>query len=293
MRLHVGSPPHFQPSGTIGAPGRRNERRLVRGRAAGDTVDRARTTEHQKMPNTVYFFGTCLIDLLFPRTGLAAMRLLERAGLQVLFPQGQTCCGQPAYNAGYRDEARRVARAQLDAFPESLPVVVPSASCAGMLKVHYPLLLAGTADAARADAFAGRVVELTDFLVRVLDLRLTDLGPPIRVAVHNSCSSRRELGVADTTMDLLRRLAQVELVEPERAHECCGFGGTFAIKQPEISAAMAADKTSAVAATGAAVLVSQDCGCLMNLGGTFARRGGGPVIKHVAEFIWERTSHDD
>lgn len=245
------------------------------------------------MPDTVYFFGTCLVDLVFPQAGLAAMRLIERAGVRVIFPQGQTCCGQPAYNSGYRDEARRVAIAQLDAFPEDLPVVVPSASCAGMLKVHYPLLLADTPHAARADAFAGRVIELTDFLGRVLDLHLTDLGPPVRVAVHNSCSSRREMGVAGATIDLLGRLAQVELVEPQRAEECCGFGGTFAFKQPEISAAMAADKTSAIAATGAEVLVSQDCGCLMNLGGTFARSGTGPIVRHVAEFIWERTHRDD
>jgi L-lactate dehydrogenase complex protein LldE len=245
------------------------------------------------MPDTVYVFGTCLIDLVVPGAGLAAMRLIERAGVRVVFPQAQTCCGQPAYNSGYRDEARRVAIAQLDAFPADLPIVVPSASCAGMLKVHYPLLLADTPQAARAAAFAGRVVEFTDFLARVLDVRLTDLGPPIRVAVHNSCSSRREMGVADATMDLLGRLAQVELVEPERAQECCGFGGTFAIKQPEISAAMAADKTSAIAATGARILVSQDCGCLMNLGGTLARRGTGPKVQHVAEFIWERTHHDD
>jgi L-lactate dehydrogenase complex protein LldE len=244
------------------------------------------------MPDTVYVFGTCLIDLVFPDAGLCAMRLIERAGVRVIFPQAQTCCGQPAYNSGYRDEARRAAIAQLDAFPEDLPVVVPSASCGGMLKVHYPLLLAGTAHAARADAFANRVVELTDFVVRVLDVRLADLGPPLRVAVHNSCSSRREMGVADATLDLLRRLAQVEVVEPERATECCGFGGAFAVKEPEISAAMAADKARAIAATGAAVLVSQDCGCLMNLGGTLARQGAAPQVRHVAEFVWERTHRD-
>ena len=245
------------------------------------------------MPHTVYFFGTCLIDTVFPRAGLAAMEVLRAAGVRVIFPQGQTCCGQPAYNSGYREEARVVARAQLDAFPLDLPVVVPSASCAGMLKVHYPLLFAETPAAARAAAFAERVVEFSDFLLRVLDLRPRDLGPPIRVAVHHSCSARRELGVADATMDLLGRLAQVELVEPERATDCCGFGGAFAVKQPEISAAMAADKARAILATGAQVLVGQDCGCLMNLGGTLARQGGGPLVRHVAEFLWERTRRDD
>ncbi len=242
------------------------------------------------MTHTVYLFGTCLIDLSFPQAGLAAMRLLERAGLRVVYPQGQTCCGQPAHNSGYRDEARAVARAQLDAFPEDLPVVVPSASCAGMLKVHYPPLFADTPDAGRAVAFAARVVELSDFLTRVLDVQLKDRGPPVRVAIHNSCSARREMGVAAASLDLLGRLAGVEVVEPEQATECCGFGGTFAVKQPEISAAMAADKARAIAATGASVLVGPDCGCLMNLGGTLARQGGGPRVCHIAEFVWERTA---
>ena len=243
-------------------------------------------------PDSVYFFGTCLVDLLFPQAGLCAMRLLEREGVRVIFPQDQTCCGQPAYNSGYRDEARRVARVQLDALAEDLPVVVPSASCAGMLKVHYPELFAGTPDAPRALALAARVVELTDFLVRVLDIRPNDLGPPLKVALHNSCSARREMGVAGAALELLGRLANLEAVEPDRARECCGFGGTFSVKQPEISAAMAGDKARAVAATGAGVLVGQDCGCLMNLGGTFARQGGGPAVKHIAELLWERTSGD-
>ncbi len=245
-------------------------------------------------PDAVYVFGTCLIDTLFPQAGLCAMRLLRRAGVRVIYPQDQTCCGQPAYNSGYRDEARMVARSQLAAFPLDLPVVVPSASCAGMLRVHYRELFAGTADQARAEALSGRVYELTEFLVRVLDLDLDDLGQPVRVALHNSCSARREMAVADATITLLGRLAKVETREPDRATECCGFGGTFAIKQPEISAAMTGDKADAIATTGAEILVSQDCGCLMSLGGTFARRaetgGTGPKVMHIAEFLWERIN---
>jgi L-lactate dehydrogenase complex protein LldE len=240
-------------------------------------------------PDNVLFFGTCLIDLLFPQAGLSAMRLLRQAGVGVRYPRGQTCCGQPAWNSGYRDQARAVARVQLDALDGDLPVVVPSASCAGMFRVHYPALFAGTPDAARARALAGRVYELAEFLVRVLDLRPADLGPPIRVALHNSCSARRELGVANDALTLLGRLSNVTTVEPERARECCGFGGTFSVKQPEIAAAMAADKADAVTATGAGLLVSQDCGCLMNLGGTLARRGDGPPARHLAELLWERT----
>ena len=241
-------------------------------------------------PDTVYFFGTCLIDLLFPRAGLCAMRLLAREDIHVIYPQRQTCCGQPAYNSGYRDEARAVAASQLDAIPEDIPLVVPSASCAGMFRVHYPRLFEGTEDEARASALAGRVYELSEFLVQVLNLQLVDLGPPLDVALHNSCSARRELGTADTTLDLLTRLENVRTMEPDHAYECCGFGGTFAVKEPEISAAMAADKTNAIAATGAPLLVGQDCGCLMNLEGTFRRQGGGPEVKHIAELLWDRTN---
>jgi L-lactate dehydrogenase complex protein LldE len=241
-------------------------------------------------PDTVYFFGTCLIDLLFPQAGLAAMRLLRQEGIRVVYPQGQTCCGQPAYNSGYGHEAVRVASVQLDALARDWPVVVPSASCAGMLRVHYPRLFAGTRDEPRARALAGRVYELAEFLVRVLDYKPRGAsGDGLRAVLHNSCSARRETGVSGDALELLARLPGVEVVEPDHAHECCGFGGTFSVKQPEISAAMAADKAQAVAAAGAEVLVSQDCGCLMNLEGTLRRRGGTvPVARHIAELVWER-----
>jgi L-lactate dehydrogenase complex protein LldE len=159
-----------------------------------------------------------------------------------------------------------------------------------MIRMHYPRLFAGTADEPRALALAGRVYEFTEFLIRVLDLQPVDLGPPLQVALHNSCSARRELGVADAALDLLARLGNVQAVEPGHAYECCGFGGTFAVKEPEISAAMAADKTAAITATGAQVLVGQDCGCLMNLEGTFRHRGNGPEVRHIAELLWDRTN---
>ncbi len=240
-------------------------------------------------PDAVYFFGTCLIDLLYPHVGLSAMRLLAREGIRVRYPQGQTCCGQPAYNSGYRDQARNVAAAQLTAFPADIPVVVPSASCAGMLRVHYPRLFAGTDDETRARALAGRVCEFTEFLMRTLGFRPVDLGPPLEVVLHNSCSARCELGVADAALELLDRLVNVRTLEPDHAYECCGFGGTFAVKEPALSAAMAADKTAAIAATGVPLLVGQDCGCLMNLENTFRCRGNGPQVKHIAELVWERT----
>jgi L-lactate dehydrogenase complex protein LldF len=246
-------------------------------------------TDPAPRPGAVYFFATCLVDLFYPEAGLAGLQLLRRAGLRVVFPTDQTCCGQPAWNSGYRDEARRVAQAQLGLFPEPWPVLVPSGSCAGMMRHHYPRLFAGTPDQARAEAVAGRVYELTGFLVDVLALRLRDLGAPVAVAVHSSCSACREMGVAHAVDQLLGQLAHVRRVEQAHQTECCGFGGTFAVKEPEISAAMVQDKTAALRDSGAAVVVSQDCGCLMNIGGAFDYQGGGPRTLHIAQFLWERT----
>lgn len=245
-------------------------------------------------PEAVYFFGTCLIDLMYPQAGLSAVQLLQREGVRVIYPPAQTCCGQPAWNSGYRDEARKVARAQLSLFPKPLPIVVPSGSCAGMMKTHYPELFQGQPDEATALAVAARVYELTEFLVDVLQVQLKDLGEPVTVAVHTSCSARREMKVADKIEALLGQLAQVALVEQGHKAECCGFGGTFAVKEPEVSAAMVLDKTAAIRATQAQYLVSQDSGCLMNISGAFAKQAledakAQPKAQHIAEFLWERT----
>lgn len=244
---------------------------------------------NDKRPEAAYFFATCLVDLFYPTAGLAGISLLKREDLKVIYPRDQTCCGQPAYNSGYRDEARKVAAAQLDLFPEPYPIVVPSGSCAGMMKHHYPDLFAGTPQHAKAVDVAGRVWELTGFLTDVLQIQLKDLGAPLRVALHTSCSTRREMGTAHAGELLLGQLAGVELVEQAHKTECCGFGGTFAIKQPEISAAMVQDKTDALRGAGAELVVSQDCGCLMNIGGAFEQQGNGPQTRHIAEFLWERT----
>jgi len=241
------------------------------------------------VPEKVYFFATCLIDLLYPRAGLAGMQLIKRAGVEVIFPEDQTCCGQPAFNSGYRDEALAVARAQIACFRRDIPVVVPSGSCAGMIRTHWPELFEGEADEERAMAVAARTYELTEFLVDVLDIRLSDLGETIKIAVHTSCSARREMGVGDRIQSLLAQLDKVEVLLQEREAECCGFGGTFAIKQADVSGAMVKDKTDALRATGAARVISQDCGCLLNIGGALEHQGSGPVTQHVAEFLLERT----
>ncbi|MDD5393563.1 MAG: (Fe-S)-binding protein [Thiothrix sp.] len=240
-------------------------------------------------PDTIYFFGTCLIDLMYPQAGVSAMQLIQREGVNVIFPQAQTCCGQPAWNSGYRDEARTVARAQIALFPKPIPVVIPSGSCAGMMKVHYPELFANQPDEAQALDVAGRVYELTEFLVDVLQIELKDLGEPVKVAVHTSCSSRREMGVADKIESLLGQLSNVKRVEQIRKAECCGFGGTFAVKQPEISASIVLEKVETIRATQADRLVGQDAGCLMNIGGAMEKQGDAIPHQHIAEFLWERT----
>lgn len=241
------------------------------------------------LPDSIYFYGTCLIDLLYPQAGLAGMEIIRNSGIEVKYPQGQSCCGQPPFNSGYREEALVVARAQLGCFKEAIPIVVPSGSCAGTIKHHWPELFAGQPDEDAAKVVAARVYELTEFLVDVLDLKLSDLGEPARVAIHTSCSARREMGVADRIEQLVGQLDKVEVVEQARKPECCGFGGTFAVKQADIAGAMVTDKCDAIEATGADILVSQDCGCLININGAFEKRGAGPRSLHIAEFILERT----
>ncbi len=245
--------------------------------------------KHPQRYGKVYFFGTCLIDALFPQAGLAAIRLLRRHGLRVVFPPGQSCCGQPAYNSGFFDEARAVALRQVRCFPEDYPVIVPSGSCAGMMKYHYPELFAGHPELETVRRFSARVFEFSRFLADLPGLRLEDRGAPLKATWHSSCHALREMKVIGHAKSLVRRLANVELVELQRESECCGFGGTFAVKQPQISAAMVTDKVDDILDTGAAVVLGIDCGCLMNIAGAMEKRRLPVSCMHLAQFIWERT----
>lgn len=249
-------------------------------------------------PTDVYFFATCVVDQFFPGAGLDAITLLERQGLRVHFPEDQTCCGQPAYTSGFRDQARQVAARQLTLFPEDWPVIVPSGSCAGMMKHHYPELFADDpAQQAAADKLSARVYELTQFLVDVLGYTPADVGGDCTVVLHTSCSARREMGVHVTGKKLLGDLANVQVAQQDHESECCGFGGTFSVKQPEISAAMVEDKVAALKATGAERVVSADCGCLMNILGHAAWQDqqegrAKPSLpgEHIASFLLRRTT---
>ena len=236
-------------------------------------------------PSAVYFFGTCLIDLLYPRAGLAGMQLIRDAGIRVIYPDGQSCCGQPAFNSGYREEALSVARSQLACFPEDHPVVVPSGSCAGMIKHHWPELFAGQPGHEQAIAVAGRTYELTEFLVDVMHLELQDLGAPTKIAIHTSCAARREMGVADRIESLLGQLANVEVLEQAHKTECCGFGGTFCVKYPDISGRMVSNKVADIAATQADIVLAGDLGCLLNIAGRLRRERIPIKARHIAEVL--------
>jgi L-lactate dehydrogenase complex protein LldE len=205
----------------------------------------------------------------------------------VVVPPAQTCCGQPAFNSGFTDEARRVGRTLLDAFAGAQAVVAPSGSCTAMVRTHFPSMFAGTPDAERAARLASRTWELSEFLVDVSRVRSIAGTFSARVTVHDGCHGLRELGLRDQTRTLLAGIDGVELVEMPRADACCGFGGTFSVRVPEVATAMADDKLANVGASGADVVVSGDVGCLMHLGGR-ASRGGSPArFAHLAEILAE------
>jgi L-lactate dehydrogenase complex protein LldE len=241
-------------------------------------------------PTDVYFFATCVVDLFMPEAGMDAIAVLEHAGLRVTFPTAQTCCGQPAYTSGFPDDARAVARAQLDLFAQPWPIVVPSGSCAGMMLHHWPRLFAGDALlSARAAGIAARVVEFTEFVVDTLGLDLSAArDEAVALCLHTSCSARRETNALHSGRRLLAALPGVALREQEHEAECCGFGGTFSIKHAEISAAMAGDKVDALLTSGCSRYVSADCGCLLNLNGTLEKRGQALRGQHIASFLRSR-----
>lgn len=240
-------------------------------------------------PNSVYLYGTCLVDMFDPEAGLDAISLLEQQGLKVIFIEKQTCCGQPAYSSGYTKEAKCVAQHQMDLFIEPWPVVVLSGSCGGMMHHHYSRMFQGDGTQAQVEQFCDRVFELTEFLVNVCRIKLEDKGDMTSVVMHTSCAARREMNVHVTATQLLNQLDNVELKEQDYESECCGFGGTFAVRHPNISQAMVEDKTRHLAKTNAAVLVSADWGCLLNINGAFEYQGQSMQGRHLASFLLERT----
>ena len=237
-----------------------------------------------KGPVRVGLFVTCLVDLLRPSVGFAAVKLLTDAGCEVEVPAAQTCCGQPAYNSGDKADAQEIARLTIAAFEGFDYVVAPSGSCAGMLKAHYPALLADDARwAARAKTFAGKVHELIAFLVDVRGMTAVGAEFKGRATYHDSCSGLRELGIRAQPRRLLGSVKGLDLVEMADSDVCCGFGGTFSVKYPDISNAIVERKTEQIAATGADIVLAGDLGCLMNMAGKLSRQGRRIAARHVAE----------
>ncbi|MBI3675839.1 MAG: (Fe-S)-binding protein [Proteobacteria bacterium] len=238
------------------------------------------------MKPRVGLFVTCLVDLVRPQVGFAAVKLIELAGCDIEVPATQTCCGQPAWNSGADKHAADIARQVVDAFESFDYVVAPSGSCAGMLRIHYPELLKNDdAYATRARSLAAKSHELISFLVRVRGMKDVAARSNVRACYHDSCSSLRENGVKTEPRTLLASVNGLELSELKEPEVCCGFGGLFSVKYPEISERLANDKIADAQATGADTLLGADLGCLLHLAGCMEKQGKAMKVRHVAEVL--------
>jgi len=234
----------------------------------------------------VGLFVTCLVDLFRPGVGFAAVKLLETAGCRVYVPENQTCCGQPAFNSGDFKGAANIARDVVATFENFDCVVAPSGSCAAQIKVYFPELLASDPVwSARAELLAEKTWELVSFLVNCRGVEAVDASHQGTVTYHDSCSGLRELGVKEQPRKLLGSVVGLSLSELEGAEECCGFGGTFCVKYPEVSGKIVGQKTEAVAASGAQTLLAGDLGCLLNMAGKLSRENSDVEVRHVAEVL--------
>jgi L-lactate dehydrogenase complex protein LldE len=239
----------------------------------------------------VALFVPCYVDLINPEVGVSVVRVLRRLGVEVVYPEGQTCCGQPAFNSGFFDEARSLAGRFLDVFESERwdYVVCPSGSCTTMVSHYYPFLMHDVPDEReRSEALGHRVREFSDFLVNVLGVK--DLGARHagKAVFHTGCHQRRELGVLEEPRELLRNVEGLDLVEWENEELCCGFGGTFSVKMPDVSTAMADEKVKALEKSGADALISCDSSCLMHLGGRLKRKGHDTRVLHLAQVLDSR-----
>jgi L-lactate dehydrogenase complex protein LldE len=247
------------------------------------------------MPETpaprVALFVTCLVDLFRPAIGFAAVKLLEQAGCVVEVPAGQVCCGQPTYNSGDKADTKDIARQVIATFETYDYVVAPSGSCAGMIKHHYPELFADEPEMyQRVQHLAKRTYELVSFLTDVRGVSKVEARYDGTVTYHDSCSGLRELGVKQQPRQLLRTVQGLKLKELPGAEVCCGFGGTFCIKYPEISDKMVSDKAADIVGTGADTLLAGDLGCLLNMAGKLTRQGQPVRVRHVAEVLADMTA---
>ena len=238
---------------------------------------------------TIALFITFLTENFYPRSGIAVVKVLEHLGHRVVFPQAQTCCGQPMYNNGYHDDARDLARRCIQVFDEFETIVTPSASCASMIREYYPSLFkAGTADRSGAETLAKKTYEFVEYLVRVQNIDLRSLGVKWEgsATYHSSCHLRA-LGMHNEPEQLISQIEGIDLRSLEHSEQCCGFGGSFAINYPQISAAMVRDKVADIEESGAKTLVCNEAGCAMNIAGACQRQGVEINTKSLAEIIAE------
>jgi L-lactate dehydrogenase complex protein LldE len=246
------------------------------------------------MPHDVALFITCLTDQFYPKVGVAVTKILEHYGCQVHFPTAQTCCGQPFYNNGFQPEARELAKRMVEIFEPYEYVVTPSGSCCAMVREHFPHLLHHEhAWEHGMHKLTSRTYEFVEFLDKILkvDLSKLSLPTPQSLTYHYTCHLRG-IGVKDEGVKLLRQLGNVDFRPMEKTDQCCGFGGTFAVKYPAISGAMVEDKVNCITATGAAVTVCNDAGCTMNISGMCHRHGVSTQVRHIAELLAEALGID-
>ncbi|CZE49272.1 (Fe-S)-binding protein [Campylobacter geochelonis] len=244
------------------------------------------------MSQKVYLFATCLGASMMGKTVVNAIKLLQREGIEVIFKKDQTCCGQPSYNTGYFNDTKEVALYNAKLFSENYPILVPSGSCAGMMMHDYVELFKGEKEEEKIKEFSSKIVELSVYLDKVLNVKYEDAGEPIKVTWHSNCHALRVAKSIESNLNLLKRFKNVELVQLEYEKECCGFGGTFAVKEPEISNAMTLEKIKHIEETGVKYLISADGGCLMNIAGTMSKHGKNIKALHLYDFILSRLNGD-
>ena len=233
----------------------------------------------------VGLFATCLVDLVRPEIGFSTAALIQQAGFQVDVPHGQTCCGQPHYNSGALADSVRIAKRFVRIFEQYDYVVAPSGSCAAMVRIHYPEILADTPNfSQRAKDIARKCYELTEFLTDIADIQL-HTQYELHCTYHDSCSGFRELGIRSQPRQLLEQISELRVTECNESTACCGFGGTFCVKYPQISTRIATEKAQNVEDSGADILLGGDLGCLMNIAGTLKRRGSNVRVLHIAEVL--------
>ncbi|ANV98360.1 oxidoreductase [Helicobacter enhydrae] len=240
----------------------------------------------------VYFFGTCLGGVAYSQALLDSIKLLQHFGAEVIYKKDQSCCGQPSFNSGYYEETRKVALANMRLFSEPYPVVLPSGSCGGMMMHDYLKLFEDTPHFQEAQEFCARVYDLSDFLYQELKAELLDKGEPTRVTWHTNCHALRVAKCIDSSKGLLRMLKNVELVELENEEECCGFGGTFSVKEPEVSQAMVEKKVADIISQNVEYIISGDGGCLLNISGALKYQGHSIKPMHLYEFLAKRIGID-